>query len=159
MNFLLITGSRSLEQHPTSRRWVHDTIQAAIAEHDIDAVVSGNAPGPDVWSCTAAMGADVAHIEFQANETVAIVPSLKGKGLFPRVWLSPPELAIYIPRNKLPLARNIAMVRHVAALAPKALVLAFMDPQSTTHGTLHTVNHARDAGLTVDVRTWSGEPS
>lgn len=156
---LLVTGSRSLENYRTARRWVHDAIQQAIVVHDIDAVVSGNASGPDVWSSIAAMGSGVAHIEFQSNETAAIVPSAKGKGLFPRVWLSPPEAAVYIHRNKLPLARNVAMVSHVARFAPKVRVLAFMDPQSTTHGTLHTVNHARDAGLTVDVRTWSGEPS
>ena len=152
---LLVTGSRSLARIPGAEAWARGLIREALRGCDL--LIVGDAEGPDAWARALAT----------ANETRTRCYHVHG---LHRGWITDSDIADPVARwdegvtrgRRYPLARNAAMVADAAGFfdaGATVSVLALVDTASRTQGTLHTVGLARDAGLTVDVRTWGHLPS
>lgn len=163
MNVLLVTGSRSLSNNETAYdAWLE--LFPSLAKHAAR-IVAGDAVGPDRWAIRHAANNGTGFEEW--NLDGCIYSSRSG----PSHWWSASK-----PRpssNRWPLERNKAMVsrcnalRDLEALRPlyydgpgyetRVLCVGFVDPQSRTHGTDHTLRLARQAGIWTARYVWQGE--
>lgn len=162
---LLITGARSLADDPAAEAWARGLIAEALA--GVGLLLVGDAPGPDAW---AAM--DSGATSSLVSERVlwiycACGPNAGAIVKWHRCLWSRRQWAL--PGTSThPLKRNAAMVadcKRFAAADPTVSVLALLDGRKAavvkpgekrpTRGTEHTARLARDAGLTVDARTWT----
>lgn len=163
MNVLLVTGSRSL----TNNEYAYDAwldlfrplaVRAAL-------VVAGDAIGPDRWALDRSANTGNDFEEWSLDGSVYSSRSS------PVCWWSASKPRP--PSRRWPLARNTAMVRHVAGLrgaietlAPdnwtgpgyetRLLCVGFVDPNSRTRGTDHTLRLARQAGIWCARYVWQG---
>lgn len=149
-------GARSLADSPAAEAWARELIAAALV--GVDLLIVGDAPGPDAWAsriqrdarrrvdCYRTHGPNAGWIDTSHGERWDRV----------RMWSE--------GVSRHPLARNAAMVRDIAAMRDAGhdvRVLALLDGRKAsatgrvTRGTEHTARLARDAGLTVDARTWT----
>jgi hypothetical protein len=166
VNVLLVTGSRSLAGNREAERavtyWFSD-----LDPMRVDLVVAGGSHGPDMWAELEARTSSVPYERWQLDGRV--VESERPHAN--RRWC--PEDGPPVDRRRVPLARNGAMVRHVAGLrgaietlAPdnwtgpgyetRLLCVGFVDPNSRTHGTDHTLRLARQAGIWCARYVWQG---
>jgi hypothetical protein len=149
MTALLVTGSRSLARIPGAReRCIEHVSGHLVALGDV-VLVTGDAPGPDAWAIECAAGIGIRHRRWCLDGWI------DGGSETVRWWSGERTAA---PSARWPLMRNEAMVRAVAAKHPDAVVLAFVDPHSRTHGTEHTCRLAERAGLRAERKVW-GEGS
>jgi len=143
---LLITGAICLTERVEAELWARGLITGAVSELDArDVVLAGGAPGPDFWGAEAARSHGVFRVELRLDG------GRYEDGVFVRAWGSDEERARHGPK-RWPLYRNARLVeaaRKAAAAGWEVRVLAFYAPWATTHGTAHTADLAREAGLTV----------
>jgi hypothetical protein len=140
---LLVTGSRVLEGSPEQGDAL-EYLRLAIARFQPTVIVAGDARGPDAWA--------VEHVAFveQSSRPIALrLYSLDSwvtdeKTSTVRRWTTAEK---FTPHD-----RNAAMVRDVAREQRKGAhvrVLGLEAAWSTTHGTAHTLDKARKAGLAI----------
>lgn len=146
---LLVTGSRSLANHPGAEAWARGLIRAALVGADM--LIVGDAPGPDAWAAAIASSHDVCVRRYDTRGIHAgwIVQQEHA------MWCRIDEWATRLDMH--PLKRNAAMVRDASAMTgygATARVLALVDPASETKGTEHTAGLAERAGLTVQREVW-----
>lgn len=134
MTILMVSGSRTLCAHAESRARVVAAMQPHLV--GVTLVIAGDAKGPDRWALDEAyrLGIDWERWAFAP-------PTVDGTLRATLRWTE--------QRRVSPLDRNRAMVLDVAKRFPNALVLGFVDPASSTHGTDHTLTIARSARLRV----------
>ena len=142
-NVLLITGSRSLSKTALPLR-AFDTLMRPLFR-GADLVVAGDATGPDSWAiCGAVYSYEVE--QWQLNGIVSSRFSAF-------VWSE--------SRRNDPLVRNRCMVESVRdrflRRDKNVLCVGFVDPESRTHGTDHTLRLARQAGIWTARYVWQGE--
>ena len=158
---LLITGARSLADDTAAEAWARGLIAEAL--RGVDLLIAGDAPGPDAWALHE--GRDLSHgvhVYWTRGKDAGWIlsPDGEGEASYEGRWA---------PRGASthPLDRNAAMVAHAARMLREGhdvRVLALLDGRKPavvppgearpTRGTEHTARLARDAGLTVDARTW-----
>lgn len=145
----LITGARSLANRKRGDEWAHDLIEKIVTIGDVSVLIAGDAPGPDQWAANiAAVQGKFAGVFYHLDGTIR---GTDGRA-FTR-WCPFAE----VPKRgspafwRWPLTRNAVMVRDLVARARLSgydvRVLALLDPDSTTQGTMHTVNLVRAAAV------------
>lgn len=140
---LLVTGSRVLAGSECERM-ARDVVSRAI--EGVDAVVVGDASGPDEWAFDAVVSHGWIVRRYCLDGTVV------GEAWdVRRRWIDAPTLEA-APPARVPLLRNAAMVGDLATRAARAdewkvRYLALVAGWATTHGTEHTARLARDAGI------------
>ena len=139
---LLVTGSRVLAGSECERM-ARDVVSRAV--EGVDAVIVGDADGPDEWALVYASARGVTVRVYALDGTVLDRSDVR------RRWIDAPTLEA-APPSRVPLLRNAAMVADLAARAAKAgdwevRYLALVAGWSKTHGTEHTARLARDAGI------------
>lgn len=139
---LLVTGSRALVDSPC------EEMARACLRHaldGIDAVIVGDASGPDAWAFALAVASGRIARRYCLDGTVRGAEDEKR-----RRWIDEATLAD-TPPARAPLLRNAKMVADLAARAAfpdwNVRYFALVAGWSQTHGTMHTVSLARDAGL------------
>ena len=159
---LLVTGSRSLADHPGAEAWARGLIHAALI--GVDLLIVGDAPGPDAWAAEIASSHDKRVRRYDTHGVHAgwIVEAQYDLWCPVARWATPA-----MEGRRFPLHRNEAMVRDVASLAMtrqwSAHVLALLDGtkrdapgRRATRGTEHTAGLAERAGLSVQREVWRG---
>lgn len=172
MNVLLVTGSRSLEKlNEATKDRVHEAWRRRFHElgKHANLIVAGDADGPDYWALCYAERSDWAQYECWSLDGYVETSRDGGRA---RKWQKdgdPPRGS-----REHPLVRNGRMVRHVEGLrgavetlAPdnwtgpgyetRLLCVGFVDPDSRTHGTDHTLRLARQAGIWTARYVWRGD--
>ena len=142
MNVLLVTGSRKLVDRGTGCFLAYERIINELLANT-DLLVAGDARGPDQWA-------------IMANACPFERWSLGGI-VFRRYhqyeWSS-------LKQNN-PLVRNRKMVESVRdrhlRYGENVLCVGFIDPDSKTHGTDHTLGLARRAGIWTARYVWRSE--
>ena len=140
---LLVTGSRVLEGSPEQGDAL-EYLRLAIARFLPTVIVAGDARGPDAWA--------VEHVALVEQSPRAIALRLYSldswvtdeKTSTVRRWTTAEK---FTPHD-----RNAAMVRDVAREQRKGAhvrVLGLEAAWSMTHGTAHTLDKARKAGLAI----------
>jgi len=152
VNVLLVTGSRSLAGNREAERavtyWFSD-----LDPMRVDLVVAGGSHGPDMWAELEARTSSVPYERWQLDGRV--VESERPHAN--RRWC--PEDGPPVDRRRVPLARNGAMVKDVARRARwgnNVVCVGFVDPNSRTRGTDHTLRLARQAGIWCARYVWQG---
>ena len=136
VNVLLVTGSRSL----TKQRRAEDAVEIILRrfEQCLDLVVAGDADGPDRWALRHAHSFCCA---FERWTLDGYVQRERSRYSWAWAW----------GRQNDPLVRNRCMVEHVRdeylRHGENVLCVGFVDPDSRTHGTDHTLRLARQAGI------------
>lgn len=144
MNILLVTGSRSL----TKQVGAEDAVETILRrfEYRIDLVVAGDANGPDRLALRHAHSFDCGYERWTLSGFI----QCEGESWEWSQW----------QRND-PLVRNRRMVEHVCDkyldYGENVLCVGFVDPDSRTHGTDHTLRLARQAGIWTARYAWRGE--
>lgn len=165
VNVLLVTGSRSLTERKGASQQALKILYPLECEASL--VVAGDANGPDKWALQ--MAEFETGIPWQCFRLDGAIEH--SRGIFGQLaWGS----VVGIESRKVPLKRNAEMVRHVEGLrgavetlAPdnwtgpgyetRLLCVGFVDPDSRTHGTDHTLRLARQAGIWTARYVWRGE--
>ena len=157
---LLVTGSRSLADHPGAEAWARGLIHAALI--GVDLLIVGDAPGPDAWAAEIASSHDKRVRRYDTHGVHAgwIVEAQRD------LWCPVARWATRaMEGHRYPLHRNAEMVRDVVGLAMttqwSASVLALLDGtkrdapgRRATRGTEHTAGLAERAGLCVTREVW-----
>jgi len=167
---LLITGARSLATRPGAEAWARGLIAAALA--GVDLLIVGDAEGPDAWAYV-----EAARESLQTRRRLPVHMYYARGSWAGRIYRYAPQSSDtpwceHVPpygtpqRQRLPLLRNAAMVRDIAAMRDAGAVvsvLALLDGikvdapgKRATRGTEYTVGLARAAGLTVREEVWRG---
>lgn len=165
MNVLLVTGSRSLADLSGTSLGCDDILQPLIEQSNL--VVFGDARGPDLWAEQLARISRRVHTwRWQLDGRVIDCGLVCVRRWYPEDG--------YKGKQPAPLARNAAMVQAVASLrgsvetlAPtgytgpgyetRIICVGFVDPDSRTHGTDHTLRLARRAGIWCARYVWRGD--
>lgn len=152
MNVLLVTGSRSLASNREAERavtyWFSD-----LDPMRVDLVVAGGSHGPDMWAELEARTSSVPYERWQLDGRV--VESERPHAN--RRWC--PEDGPPVDRRRVPLVRNEMMVKATALrarLGDNVVCVGFVDPNSRTRGTDHTLRLARQAGIWCARYVWQG---
>ena len=144
MNVLLVTGSRSLTKQRRAEKAVETVLRRF--EWRIDLVVAGDANGPDRWALRHAHSFGCGYERWTLSGFV----QCEGES-WAWAW----------GRQNDPLVRNRCMVEHVRdeylRNYENVLCVGFVDPDSRTHGTDHTLRLARQAGIWSARYVWRGE--
>ena len=155
---LLVTGSRSLADHPGAEAWARALIRTAL--EGVALLIVGDAPGPDFWAWDEY---DVRSLPMRMycvhGENSGWITRYNGN-VRDRRWATPA-----MEGRRFPLHRNAAMVRDVVSLAMtrqwSAGCLALLDGtkrdapgKRATRGTEHTAGLAERAGITVRREVW-----
>lgn len=155
MTIVVVTGSRSLECKPHAKRWVIETMRAHLVEPARDWLFVGDATdGPDSWAAVFALNNWFRLRVFLAQraKSFAVAPPHSAQSAV-RPWESHPD-----PKRR-PLVRNAEMLRlarEESRLTHEPLVvLGFVDPESLTFGTRHTLGRGRAVGATVLEHCWT----
>lgn len=158
---LLVTGSRSLANHPGAEAWARGLIHAALVS--VDLLIVGDAPGPDAWAADEASPDDriTVHRYITRGRDAGWIVTPQDPGdeeHFVSRWAQ--------SNDTHPLKRNAAMVRHAAVraeLGRDVRVLALLDGtkrdvpgRRATRGTEHTAGLAERAGIVVQREVWNG---
>lgn len=155
---LLVTGARSLADHPGAEAWARALIREALA--GVDLLIVGDAPGPDAWAWDADETLAPHRWQFCVRGARAGAINMRSiVGGYDAVsrWTAEGQ-------TTHPLARNGAMVstaRHHMLRGCDVRVLALLDGlkadapgRRATRGTEHTAGLAERAGLTVRREVW-----
>jgi hypothetical protein len=144
VNVLLVTGSRSLSKQRRTEKAVEAILRRF--EYRIDLLVAGDANGPDRWALRHAHSFDCGYERWTLSGFV----QCEGESW---EWSQ--------IRLNDPLVRNRCMVGHVRDKyldhGENVLCVGFVDPESKTHGTDHTLRLARQAGIWCARYVWRGE--
>lgn len=150
MNILLVTGSRTLARRPEWLELTH-CFEAQLAPliELADLVVAGDATGPDEWALSLARNASRDYERWRTDGFVT--QSARPHAVWR--WHEGAKFGTFEP-----LARNAAMVQRCGECASNSvcsvLCVGFVDPQSRTHGTDHTLGLARRAGIWTARYVW-----
>lgn len=142
---LLVAGSRSLGENARAYLWAVAELRAALDASRGAWVLTGGAPGPDVWAEALALARGLRVIVYRPDGT------RRDSDGPPARWGEPGT------RRDAPLLRNAAMVERAVRAQFQGWtvsVLGLVDPASPTHGTDHTLRLAIDAGLPVQRQVW-----
>ena len=149
---LLVTGSRSLADHPGAEAWARGLIRAALA--DVDLLIVGDAPGPDAWARSEAKFTPLVHVYFARGDAAGRVLRFAPFDSQTAVWAH--------DGNTHPLRRNAVMVRACVEGGADVRCLALLDGtkrdvpgRRATRGTEHTAGLAERAGITVQRKVWT----
>ena len=158
---LLVTGSRSLAQHPGAEAWARGLIRTSLA--GVDLLIVGDAPGPDAFAVGIARIMEVPTSIYDTRTVNAgWVVDADSNRQFHWTAARPPTGT----RGWKPwlLSRNEAMVSDAAKMLQHGhdvRCLALLDGtkrdapgRRATRGTEHTAGLAAHAGLVVTRRTW-----
>lgn len=144
---LLVSGSRALADTPASRAWTARKLAAAMLAFEPRSVVHGGARGADEIAHATArlLGITVVCFALDGGIYKNGAPLLDGEGELRR-WAD--DATMKLPRDRLPLSRNRAMVSAIARgdARPRAC-LVLVAAWRTTDGGLHTGTHASRAGI------------
>lgn len=170
MNGLLVSGSRSLPDAALDA--VHNILRDLVSCEGNLSLIVGDTQGPDTVAQRVAERARKGSACFGLDGKVfASIPTDGGGWKYDKwSWWQASD-----PRpspQRWPLARNRAMVEALQLMVAEDRVLAkiageeprlrvlcvgFVDPQSRTHGTDHTLRLARQAGIWTARYVWTGE--
>ncbi len=144
---LVVTGSRALCATAAAESWARGEICDALCDLAMrglaTVVVTGDAPGPDVWAIHEAASCALRWIRYGLDGW-----RTEGEGFVKRepvAWCTAEEVPKRGTRaySRWPLTRNRVMVaavkRAVAAGEYTASALALAAPWARTHGTQHTI--------------------
>jgi hypothetical protein len=149
MTILIVTGSRSLDNKSDARQWVESKLSSLLLPTH---VFIRDERGPNTW----------AYEYFRSITHVTVFESQTGYMHQSRVqspssnrWISEVEIVKLSVRERC-LACNAEMVRRAFAITNDVNLVAFVDPSSRTHGTMHTVNQVPMARPTkvVTIHKW-----
>jgi hypothetical protein len=147
LRILVVTGSRALDVDTPSRAWGRRTVAMALTvKMEVGLVVHGDAVGPDRWAEDLASYLLLPRVVFPL---VAPGRPVSRSGSRARATRDADR---YTYDASAPLTRNAAMMRWAADRAAEGHqveVLALTAPWSTTRGTRHTVERARELELPV----------
>ena len=160
---LLVTGSRSLADHPGAEAWARALIRTALA--GVDLLIVGDAPGPDAFAVGIARIMEVPTSIYDTRTVNAgWVVDADSNRQFHWTAARPPTGT----RGWKPwlLSRNEAMVSDAAKMLQHGhdvRCLALLDGtkrdapgRRATRGTEHTAGLAERAGLSVQREVWRG---
>lgn len=163
MNGLLVTGSRSLVDRAGAYEGCREILLPLV--RSANGVVVGDAPGPDHWAYVAAADTRIKCSRWCLDGFVDLTPSGNRASWWNDKDPRPPP-------NRWPLTRNRRMVEalkdvmradelfaKIASAEPfvRLLCVGFVDPDSRTNGTDHTLRLARQAGIWCARYVWRGE--
>lgn len=146
----LISGSRSLVDRPGGIDWVLADLKSRFRPEDT--LITGNAAGPDRWSLGIAQDLGMPWYSYLPNGFIQ-----SGWEKPTRRWDTghgdPPGYGSpkWAWKARL-LLRDRVMVGHVSVAHRRgqdAVAIGFLDPQSVTQGTAHTLGEAQNLGLPV----------
>lgn len=156
---VIVSGSRALRDRDDAVLWAKGMIRAVFfwLGARIGILVTGDAPGPDTWAREMARGQSVQAYVYGLDGKVHTYAESTGDKIFAPPWGTRTE---EFSSRTWPLERNRVMVAKVAERvrqsrdaegtpARPALLLGLGAPWSDTHGTQHTIRHARAADLPV----------
>lgn len=154
---MVITGSRALADpnHHGAMEWCEDLLRNAVRDDKSNIIVCGDAIGPDRWGRDLLQSTHLVYeYRAQSGDIWAYAQSL-GHPPPKRVarWINPDELC-QLPASVRPLRRNAAMIKAVSLRDPFARVEGFVDPESATKGTAHTIKHAEKLHLRININVW-----
>lgn len=146
---LLVTGSRRLRDTPAAAAWAEALVAAAIEALALGSVVVfGDARGPDRWAQYHATRRGMRWTRYDLDGLFTRRDGTRG------TWANFGTQGS-LSHHRWPLARNTAMVEHVAeAVAQRgytASALALVAPWAKTSGTLHTAGECARVGIVADV--------
>lgn len=156
---LLVCGSRSLEHRgKKARSWANRILREELLalQPRKDAVISGGAQGPDLWTRDMVMKlADKKHllhfVEFFANGC-----KLTWECAYTENTRHRTDTTRWYPiEPKSPLLRNMEMASSVergVVRGWKARVLALLDPRSPTQGTAHMLSCLAEKNFPIEGR-------
>lgn len=149
MTAILVTGSRSLATIPGTRDWCEKILGEAIESGTT--IVTGDAEGPDAWAIAVAARYAVPWRRWQLN---GLIHGSNGDVVR---WCTHEEMRARRDAlgRRFPLWRDESMVTSVAHRDPYALVFAFIDPASRTHGAEYTAKYAERSELYVTRWVWA----
>ncbi len=172
MNILLATGSRLLVTNTAAMAAVGSILRGLMASSTQDLVLfAGDAKGPDREALDVATELRKASAVYCLDGIVRTAVYMKGKWWYDETqnWWNPKDPRP--PSHRWPLARNRRMVetiehtllqgRLLATISgqepwDRALCVGFVDPESGTRGTDHTLRLARQAGIWTARYVWQG---
>lgn len=147
MKILLVTGSRALNDTAAARAWAMDLLCVRIGRlpyANASVWTGGCARSPDTWAEQLARKRGLMRVTFSLDGWIY------RDGKRTDLW-SPAETEPAVhDRKTWPLVRNAAMIERLVGGGNQATVLALRAPWACTHGTEHTVELARRAGIVVE---------
>lgn len=141
-HLLVVTGSRSIADHPGGEEWVKDHLRQVVRVMEEPgselAIITGDARGPDAWAREIAIEGGLSCFVYRLSGLVT-----NAHGAVFGVW----DRYSCVDQSKRdtsawPLERNKGMAHAVGVSmgrGSRMTPVAFVDPASRTHGTVQTL--------------------